>query len=50
VCVVVHDPVGPHWLFEAHVTQTFPSQTSPFEHWLFDVQVWQPPVHSTQPS
>jgi hypothetical protein len=48
VCVAVHVAVGPHWLFVVHVTQAWPTQTSPALHCAFDVHVAQPPRHSAQ--
>jgi hypothetical protein len=50
VCVAVQVALEPHWLFEVHVTQSWPSHTSPALHWAFDVHVVQPPRHSAQTS
>jgi len=48
VCVDPHTAVGPHWLLDVQVTHWLPTQTWPGMHWLFVVQLGQPPVHCWQ--
>jgi len=50
VCVAVQLPLDPHCEPDVHATQVWLTHTWPALHCQFEVQVAQPPVHSTQVS